>query len=67
MNKIKIAVKDNLATLLANIKLVQGTVGLPCTFYFDNDWDALPLKKVSLKVDTKIVGTKRLELLFDYH
>ena len=57
MEKIKIAVKDNSTCLLSPIELISGTVGLLCTFYFDDDWKALPIKKVSFKIDTNIVGT----------
>ena len=57
MKKIKIAVKDNATCLLSPIELISGTVGLLCTFYFDDDWKALPIKQVSFKIDTNIVGT----------
>ena len=57
MSTIKIAVKDNRAVLIGNVDLVAGTIGQLCTFYFDEDWEKLPNKKITYKVGQTIFGT----------
>lgn len=56
MKEIKIMVKDNSACVLNQVNLVAGTVGQPCQFFFDKEWQNLN-KKISYKVGTTVLGT----------
>ena len=60
MPKIKIAVKENNIALVGNVKLIAGTVGATCQFYFDEEW-ALLEKKVAFKVGQTVVGVYDLK------
>lgn len=60
MQEIKIAVQGNKATLLGNVDLVAGTVGLICKFYFDDSWNGLN-KTISYKAGSNILPSKEIK------
>jgi hypothetical protein len=60
MPNIKIAVKENNIALVGNVKLITGTVGATCQFYFNEEW-ALLEKKVAFKVGQTVVGVYDLK------
>jgi hypothetical protein len=59
MAEIKIAVKDNNATLLRAIDLVAGTVGQKGVLYCDDNWSTYN-KTISYKVGTTVLGTYKI-------
>lgn len=56
MEKIKIAVKNNSACLLAPVKLVAGTVAQECEFFFDETWAQYKDKLIKIKRGDDIYG-----------
>lgn len=59
MAEIKIAVKDNNATLLRAIDLVAGTIGQKGVLYCDDNWSTYN-KTISYKVGTTVLGTYKI-------
>lgn len=60
MESIKIVVKGNRAALLGSVNLIAGTVGQPCSFYFDDSWKTLN-KKISYKVGSTVLGSYKID------
>ena len=57
---IKIVVKNNSVTTLNQVKLLAGTTGQTCQFFFDRNWQQLK-KKITYKLGTNIVATRPIE------
>lgn len=59
MNEIKIAVKNNTASLLNQVKLIAGTSGQPVQVFFDKEWNSF-MKYISYKVGPSVMHSEVL-------
>lgn len=57
---IKLAIKGNRVALLRPVDLIAGTVGLSCTLYCDDIWNAYS-KTITYKVGSTILGTQKIK------